>query len=141
MCVVHRGIVRHMHMNVYMNVMYIHVWYIYVTEYIYTYMYKFNKIKRLIWYLEHSQDSTKADFNPLLGTSDSPANYASRNMKMFEFDLLGLKWEELDSASFKRIDEVVHVHLRISRRIVCGENMFVCHVFWWIGLEKYTKKL
>ena len=31
----------------------------------------------------------KADFGPLLlGTSDFPANYASRNMKMFEFDLL-----------------------------------------------------
>jgi hypothetical protein len=27
-------------------------------------------------------------FNPLLGTSDSPANYASRNPKMVEFDLL-----------------------------------------------------
>ena len=34
----------------------------------------------------------KADFNPLLGTSDSPANYASRNMKMFEFDLLYITW-------------------------------------------------
>ena len=27
----------------------------------------------------------KADFNPLLGTSDSPANYASRNMKMVAY--------------------------------------------------------
>ena len=30
----------------------------------------------------------KADFGPLLGTSNSPARDASRNMKMFEFDLL-----------------------------------------------------
>ena len=30
----------------------------------------------------------KADFGPLLGTSDSPARDASRNMKIFEFDLL-----------------------------------------------------
>ena len=30
----------------------------------------------------------KADFGPLLGTSNSPARGASENMKMFEFDLL-----------------------------------------------------
>ena len=29
-----------------------------------------------------------------------------------------------DLASFKRIDEVVHVHLHISQPIVCWGNMF-----------------
>ena len=38
----------------------------------------------------------KADFNPFFGTSDSPANYASENSKMVEFDLLyRLKMSEI----------------------------------------------
>jgi hypothetical protein len=40
------------------------------------------------YYRHRALSGFKADFGPLLGTSETPARNASRNMKMFEFDLL-----------------------------------------------------